>query len=328
MRSGNGRHRRPRQAPALVVAAGVTGSALALPLFAASGASAATASTWDSVAECESGGAWSADFGNGLYGGLQFSQETWQNYGGTAYAERADLASRAQQIAVAEKVLAAKGPKAFTSCSGISGLTAGGGAPAVDPGATPSPYVPSEEGAATPDATATPSAPAKKPPASTTPSPSSSTAPKPSTTPSAPSTGASAKPGSADAGVPAGTADAGTGSASGGKHRGTPDPAETGTPAATEPGNTDNTHESGRHASRGDAESRESGDVLAVEGDYTVRPGDNLWDISRTHKVEGGWSALYKANEKTIGADPNLIVPGQNLDLNLAKTDNPAPAKG
>ncbi|NYV78542.1 peptigoglycan-binding protein LysM, partial [Streptomyces sp. UH6] len=49
MLSGNGRHRRPRQAPAVVVAAGVTGSALALPLFAATGASAADGATWDRV---------------------------------------------------------------------------------------------------------------------------------------------------------------------------------------------------------------------------------------------------------------------------------------
>ncbi|MFD9567007.1 transglycosylase family protein [Streptomyces sp. NPDC059994] len=324
MRSGNGRHRRPRQAPALVVAAGVTGSALALPLFAASGASAATATTWDRVAECESGGAWSADFGNGLYGGLQLSQETWETYGGTAYASRPDMASRAQQIAVAEKVLAAKGPKAFTSCSTVSGLTSGGGAPAVDPGATPSPYVPSEEGAATPDAS-TPSAPAKTTPAPTTPSGPASTASKPSTTFSAPSTGASGRPGST---TPSSPATGSTDPASGGKHRGTPDPAEGGTPATTEPGNTDNSHESGRHASRGDADSREAGDALTAGGGYTVRVGDNLWDISRSHKVEGGWAALYKANEKTIGSNPDLIVPGQSLDLNLANTDNPATPKG
>lgn len=327
MRSGNGRHRRPRQAPALVVAAGVTGSALALPLFAASGANAASATTWDRVAECESGGAWSADFGNGLYGGLQLSQETWQTYGGTAYAERPDLASRAQQIAIGEKVLAAKGPKAFTSCSAVSGLTSGGGAPAVDPGATPSPYVPSEEGAATPDA-ATPSAPAKTAPAPAKPSGKPSTAPKPSTpstTPSAPSTGAS---GSAKPTTPAAGSTGSTDSASGGKHRGTPDPAEGGAPATTEPGGKDDAHESGRHASRGDADSREAGDALTGGGDYTVRPGDNLWDISRSHKIEGGWSALYKANEKTIGSDPDLIVPGQSLELNPTKTDNPGPAKG
>ena len=86
MRSGNGRHRRPRQAPAIVVAAGVTGSAIAIPLLGAAGAHAADASIWDRVAECESGGMWSADLGNGFYGGLQFSQETWQDFGGTAYA--------------------------------------------------------------------------------------------------------------------------------------------------------------------------------------------------------------------------------------------------
>lgn len=105
MGSANGRHRRPRQAPAIVVAAGVTGSAIAIPLLGAAGAHAADATTWDRVAECESGGMWSADLGNGFYGGLQFSQDTWKSYGGEAYASRADLASRSQQIAVAEKVL-------------------------------------------------------------------------------------------------------------------------------------------------------------------------------------------------------------------------------
>ncbi|WP_237527085.1 transglycosylase family protein, partial [Streptomyces sp. SID2119] len=74
MGSANGRHRRPRQAPAIVVAAGVTGSAIAIPLLGAAGAHAADATTWDRVAECESGGMWSADLGNGYYGGLQFSQ--------------------------------------------------------------------------------------------------------------------------------------------------------------------------------------------------------------------------------------------------------------
>lgn len=129
MGSANGRHRRPRQAPAIVVAAGVTGSAIAIPLLGASGAHAADATTWDRVAECESGGAWSADFGNGSYGGLQLSPETWKAYGGEAYAERADLASRAQQIAVAEKVLDARGPKAWPSCAVISGLAADGTLP-------------------------------------------------------------------------------------------------------------------------------------------------------------------------------------------------------
>ncbi|MEU3205422.1 transglycosylase family protein, partial [Streptomyces cyaneofuscatus] len=138
MGSANGRHRRPRQAPAIVVAAGVTGSAIAIPLLGAAGAHAADATTWDRVAECESGGMWSADLGNGYYGGLQFSQETWSAYGGDAFAERADLASRSQQISVAEKVLDDKGPQAWPSCAVISGLAVDGSLPGVDPGTAPS----------------------------------------------------------------------------------------------------------------------------------------------------------------------------------------------
>lgn len=137
MGSANGRHRRPRQAPAIVVAAGVTGSAIAIPFLGAAGAHAADATTWDRVAECESGGMWSADLGNGYYGGLQFSQETWSAYGGTAFAERADLASRSQQISVAEKVLDDKGPQAWPSCAVISGLAVDGSLPGVDPGTAP-----------------------------------------------------------------------------------------------------------------------------------------------------------------------------------------------
>ncbi|WP_316248005.1 transglycosylase family protein [Streptomyces parvus] len=139
MGSANGRHRRPRQAPAIVVAAGVTGSAIAIPLLGASGATAAEAATWDRVAECESGGMWSADLGNGYYGGLQLSQETWSAYGGTEFAPRADLASRSQQISVAEKVLDDQGPKAWPSCAVISGLAVDGSLPGVDPGTSPAP---------------------------------------------------------------------------------------------------------------------------------------------------------------------------------------------
>lgn len=134
MRSGNGRHRRPRQVPALVVTAGVAGSALALPLLAATGASAAETSTWDKVAECESGGTWSANFGSGAYGGLQFTQEQWKNAGGLDFAERPDLASRSQQIAVGERVLASQGPQAWPLCAAPAGLSQQGPAAEVDPG--------------------------------------------------------------------------------------------------------------------------------------------------------------------------------------------------
>ncbi|MBG0854720.1 LysM peptidoglycan-binding domain-containing protein [Streptomyces spinoverrucosus] len=134
MLSGNGRHRRPRQAPALVVAAGVTGSAIAIPLLGATGASAASGTTWDRVAECETGGSWSADTGNGYFGGLQLSQEDWEKYGGLTYAASADRASRSQQIAVAEKVLANQGVGAWATCGPLVGLDTDSSAARVDTG--------------------------------------------------------------------------------------------------------------------------------------------------------------------------------------------------
>jgi hypothetical protein len=77
---------------------------------------ASGAVNWDAIAQCESGGNWSINTGNGYYGGLQFTQQTWEAYGGLTYAPRADLASRAAQIAVAEKVYAAGGLGAWPVC--------------------------------------------------------------------------------------------------------------------------------------------------------------------------------------------------------------------
>ncbi|MEU7425669.1 transglycosylase family protein [Streptomyces sp. NPDC040750] len=134
MLSGNGRHRRPRQAPALLVAAGVTGSAIAIPLLGAASAHAADGTTWDKVAECESGGSWSANTGNGYYGGLSISQDDWDKYGGDQYADSADQASRSQQIAVAEKILADQGTTPWATCALLSGLTSNSGSVDVDPG--------------------------------------------------------------------------------------------------------------------------------------------------------------------------------------------------
>ncbi|MFF3982126.1 transglycosylase family protein [Streptomyces sp. NPDC001828] len=341
MRSGNGRHRRPRQAPALVVAAGVTGSAIALPLLAATGANAADANTWNQVAACESGGMWSADFGNGLYGGLQFSQATWEAYGGNEYAQRADLASRAQQIAVAEKVLAAKGPQAFANCGAGAGLTKGGGSADVDPGVpdtsdnTPPP-VPTAPATGTPDAAATPGTPATgtpapgaTPPSGTpkSPTPSASTPASPGKhrgTP-APEESAGTTPGTTGTDAPAGT--------------GTDDPAgrtdpkgQDGASGSSNSGNSSDSRDSGQHASRGDGASREVGNTPAANGGYTVRPGDNLSAIAEANRVQGGWPALYRANEQLIGTDPNLILPGQSLELKdaagAATTPNSVPKQG
>jgi hypothetical protein len=93
------------------------------PLAAAIPANAASTSTWDAVAKCESSGNWKANTGNGYSGGLQFTQSTWAAYGGTKYAATAAGATREQQIAVAEKVLQAQGPNAWPVCSKKAGLT-------------------------------------------------------------------------------------------------------------------------------------------------------------------------------------------------------------
>lgn len=113
LNSKGNKHRRPSKAVRIATLAGVTGAAIAVPLMGATGASAASVSTWDAVAQCESGGNWSINTGNGYYGGLQFSQSSWAAAGGTQYAARADLATKAQQIATAEKLLALQGPGAW-----------------------------------------------------------------------------------------------------------------------------------------------------------------------------------------------------------------------
>ncbi|MER5401955.1 transglycosylase family protein [Streptomyces sp. NPDC002599] len=126
--SSKGKHRRPNKATRVATLAGVTGVAIAAPLMAAGSASAATASEWDAVAQCEAGGNWSINTGNGYYGGLQFSSSTWAAYGGTAYASTADQASKSQQIAIGEKVLAGQGKGAWPTCGvGLSSTPYGGG---------------------------------------------------------------------------------------------------------------------------------------------------------------------------------------------------------
>ncbi|MBP2365447.1 LysM peptidoglycan-binding domain-containing protein [Pseudonocardia parietis] len=83
-------------------------------------ASAAPDGVWDKLAQCESGGDWSINTGNGYQGGLQFSPSTWKAFGGSGSASNA---SRSEQIAVAENVLAAQGWNAWPSCSKKLGIT-------------------------------------------------------------------------------------------------------------------------------------------------------------------------------------------------------------
>lgn len=106
-----------------VTKAALAGSAIAIGGVAlAAPAGAAPDSDWDALAQCESGGDWAINTGNGYYGGLQFSQSTWEAYGGTEFAPRADLATREQQIAVAERTLAGQGWGAWPACSSQLGL--------------------------------------------------------------------------------------------------------------------------------------------------------------------------------------------------------------
>ncbi|MEU0539998.1 resuscitation-promoting factor Rpf1 domain-containing protein [Nocardia sp. NPDC005978] len=122
----SGRHRKPSNtgrtvAKVALTSAIVGGAGVAL----AGNASAAPDSDWDRLAQCEAGGNWGINTGNGYQGGLQFSPSTWKAHGGGDYAATANQASREQQIAVAEKVLATQGWGAWPSCSSSLGLTSG-----------------------------------------------------------------------------------------------------------------------------------------------------------------------------------------------------------
>ncbi|WP_128436914.1 transglycosylase family protein [Streptomyces cyaneus] len=131
----------------------LAGAALLAPLglLAATGnAAAADGGVWDRIAQCESGGNWHINTGNGYYGGLQFAASTWRAYGGTAYAPTADQASKDQQIAVATKVQRAQGWGAWPTCSARAG--AYGSAPAA-----------SAAGSASSSTKAAPSTPAQAP---------------------------------------------------------------------------------------------------------------------------------------------------------------------
>ncbi|MCQ4080515.1 LysM peptidoglycan-binding domain-containing protein [Streptomyces sp. RB6PN25] len=115
------KHRRASKAVRFATLAGITGAAIAAPLMTATSANAATQSQWDAVAQCESGGNWSINTGNGFFGGLQFTSSTWAAYGGTQFAPEANQATESQQIQIAEKVLASQGKGAWPVCG--TGLT-------------------------------------------------------------------------------------------------------------------------------------------------------------------------------------------------------------
>ncbi|MGA5436129.1 transglycosylase family protein [Streptomyces cellulosae] len=319
MLSGNGRHRRPRQAPALLVAAGVTGSAIAIPLLGAGAANAADGDTWDRVAECESGGSWSQNTGNGYYGGLQLTQDDWENYGGLEFAPSADAASRNQQITVAERILADQGVGKWRACGLLTGLNQDTASPNVDPG------VPTDDDRDDSllglGGTSTSSGSSDSGDSSASSSPSATSGSSGSSGSSGKATsgaGADASP-SASA-TPEGDESDKSGQSTGssavaesedsgsGRHRG---------PSAEEGAAADaGTASSGRHASR-------SADTPAgIDDDrYTVQTGDSLASIADSLALTGGWTALYVENQQVIGDDPNLILPGQRLLVDTEKAE-------
>ncbi|MFB7616365.1 transglycosylase family protein [Kitasatospora sp. NPDC056181] len=292
---GTGRHRRRTQAEKAIAVAGVAGVGLAMPILTATGASAAPVSTWDAVAQCESGGNWSINTGNGFYGGLQFTSSTWKAYGGTSYAPQANQASKGQQISVAEKVLASQGPGAWPVCSQKAGLSKGGAPASVD--------------------TASDAKPA---------------APKPAQKPAQP------KPAQQQAQKPAAQQHAQQAQQYGQQQATTPDFSGHGGWDADAKvywyqSNGDwywTSHQSvyQQYAGQGAGQDNRAAQAAPVAQSapaaqqhaghgYTVQSGDTLAGIAATQGLSGGWQALYDGNRGTVGADPDLIMPGQVLNL-------------
>ena len=110
----HGRHRKPTATGRTVAKIAVTGMVVGAPLTAFAGtASAATGAQWDAVAQCESGGNYAINTGNGFSGGFQFTPSTWSAFGGQGAPQNA---TRDQQIQVAERVLAGQGKGAWPVC--------------------------------------------------------------------------------------------------------------------------------------------------------------------------------------------------------------------
>ena len=104
----------------------IAGALAVVPMALSTGTANADSVNWDAVAQCESGGNWSTNSGNGAYGGLQFKQATWSANGGVGSPA---TASRADQIRVAENVLRTQGLGAWPKCGADAGSPAGWGTP-------------------------------------------------------------------------------------------------------------------------------------------------------------------------------------------------------
>lgn len=223
------RHRAeiPSRAPKIAAASAATGAAAALPLMGMAPANAASDDTWDQLAQCESGGDWSINTGNGYFGGLQFDKQTWSSFGGDQYAPTADKASRAQQIEIAEKVQSSQGWNAWPACSSKLDLSGSGG-----------------------------------------------------------SSGQSEQDQQGQQGQDG------------------------------QQGQQDQDGQQGQQDENNEQQPKQDDTTPndGGNGDYTIESGDTLSKIADKEDVDGGWKALYHANEDTID-DPELIFEGDSLQL-------------
>lgn len=223
----------------------IRGGAAALALaglsmgFAGTSAQAADASTWDALAQCESGGNWNANTGNGFFGGIQFTQQSWNGVGMSGSPANA---SRAQQIQAGERLLAQQGWGAWPACSAKLGLSGKAGA----------------------------------------------------------------NPAAAQAPVQQQTYQA-------------PQQQQAPVQQAPQQNNTSSWYTYGQktagyQAPQQQAPVEKSADTV----EYTIQSGDTLGKIAEKFNVEGGWKALYQANQdKLISAD--LIITGQTIEIPASK---------
>ncbi|OLR89862.1 LysM peptidoglycan-binding domain-containing protein [Actinokineospora bangkokensis] len=121
--SYRGKHRKPSATKRTIARVVVAGVAVGAPMAALATPASADTVNWDAIAQCESGGNWATNTGNGYYGGLQFSPSTWRANGGSGSAHNA---SREEQIRVAENVLQSQGIGAWPVCGKKSGAASSG----------------------------------------------------------------------------------------------------------------------------------------------------------------------------------------------------------
>jgi LysM repeat protein len=118
-----GKHRKQSRVVRGVAKVALAGALVSVPLtIAATPAANASSVNWDAIAKCESGGNWATNTGNGYYGGLQFTKSTWAANGGQGSPQNA---SRSEQIAVAQRVLATQGIHAWPVCGAHAGESGG-----------------------------------------------------------------------------------------------------------------------------------------------------------------------------------------------------------